>query len=120
MAGGAPRAPLTVRVHDSARGCAARGVPVFLAMRTDPCETWDPVEEGVTNAEGAAAMLYHVTLPQSATYRLEIDCATYFAASGQDACCQRIETTFRLAGPDKQRQVSVHLSPAGYSLHLGC
>ena len=45
----------------------------------------------VTNSDGSAAMLYHMTLPQSASYRLEVDSAAYFAASGQEACCQKIQ-----------------------------
>ena len=45
MANG-PRSPLTVRIHDSGRGCAARGVPVYLAMRAAHSDKWEPLEEG--------------------------------------------------------------------------
>lgn len=46
---GVQRAPLTVRIHDSGRGCAARGVHVIFARRTEPPEPdaeWEPLEEG--------------------------------------------------------------------------
>ncbi|KAL8562207.1 hypothetical protein ACOMHN_005192 [Nucella lapillus] len=117
--GSGPKSPLVIRVLDSGRGCSARGVPLYIAMKESGAEQWQHLEEGVTNGEGSATMLYNTTLPHSATYRLEVDSATYFAASGQEAFCQRIETTFRLSGREHQQQISIHLSPAGYSLHLG-
>ncbi|XP_076468199.1 transthyretin-like isoform X2 [Babylonia areolata] len=118
--GGGPRCPLAVRIHDSGRGCPAQGVPVYMAIKEAGTHRWQPLDEGITKADGTATMLHGTTLPQNATYRLDVDSATYFTASGQSSCCQKLRTTFRLSGePNHQQLVSIHMSPAGYSLTLG-
>ena len=41
-----PKPPLTVRIQDSSKGRPAKGVPVFLAMKSPDAENWQPLEEG--------------------------------------------------------------------------
>jgi len=108
---------ITTHVLDTARGCAGAGVPVHLE-RLD-VGGWQPIGDGVTDADGRLATLASGPVTEG-TYRLRFDTAAYFAASGQAVYFfPSAEIQFLVQGEGAHYHVPLLLSPFGYSTYRG-
>ena len=112
----APRSRVTTHVLDAAAGQPAAGVPVQLLGRVGP--EWEPLAEGLTDADGRVADLGPTDLAPGA-YRLVFDTATYFRAHGVPAFYPEVLVTFSLDEPAAHYHVPLLLSPYAYSTYRG-
>jgi 5-hydroxyisourate hydrolase len=105
-------AGISTHVLDTARGRPAAGVPVLLSAAHG--EGWEPVADGVTDADGRLAGL--ATDPSPGIYRLRFDVAAYL---GDDAFFPEVSIVFRIAEHGDHHHVPLLLSPFGYSTYRG-
>jgi 5-hydroxyisourate hydrolase len=110
---------VSTHVLDTSRGRPAAGIPVSLAGRL-PDGTWLPLGAGVTDADGRLRTLLapDAGLP-TGLYRLELDVAAYFAATGTPAFFPAVTITFEVRDADQHHHVPLLLSPFGYSTYRG-
>lgn len=109
----ARRSAVTTHVLDTALGRPAAGVPVLL-QRDDR----STVAKGRTDDDGRVLDLGPERL-DAGTYRIVLDTAGYFEATGQHGFYPEIAITFTLADPAQHYHVPVLLSPFAYSTYRG-
>lgn len=102
---------VTTHVLDTARGLPASGVPVRLEGPDGS------VAEATTDDDGRVTELGAATV-QRGTYRLVLDTASYFAATGQRGFYPEVVITFEVTVPG-HHHVPLLLSPFSYSTYRG-
>lgn len=107
---------ITTHVLDTALGRPAEGVPVRLEAITDSAPT--TLGSATTNADGRVADLGPDRV-EAGTYRLVLDTAAYFEATGQTGFFPEVTLTFALTDPAQHYHVPVLLSPFAYSTYRG-
>jgi 5-hydroxyisourate hydrolase len=114
MMGGA--VGISTHVLDTAAGLPAGGLPVSLEVHRD--DSWVPVGEGVTDADGRVAELAPdgVTI---GTYRIRFDTATYFIATRQTGFYPEVTVVFEVTNAARHHHLPLLLSPFGYSTYRG-
>jgi 5-hydroxyisourate hydrolase len=105
-------AGISTHVLDTARGRPAAGVTVHLSAQRDG--GWEPVNDGVTDADGRLADL--ATEPPAGVYRLRFDVAGYL---GDEAFFPEVTVVFRITEAGRHHHVPLLLSPFGYSTYRG-
>ena len=116
-AGTAPaRSKVTTHVLDAVTGRPAEGVAVELERRDG--DSWGPVAEGRTDADGRVARLGPDEL-DAGVYRVTFAVADYFAARGQDTFYPEVVISFTLADPAAHHHVPLLLSPYAFSTYRG-
>jgi 5-hydroxyisourate hydrolase len=109
---------ITTHVLDTARGKAARGVPVRLE-RLDG-GAWTKVGDGATDDDGRLRTLTPAGVLLEGTYRIRFDVAAYFAAGGISEYFFPIaEIHFLVRDGAAHYHVPLLLSPYGYSTYRG-
>jgi 5-hydroxyisourate hydrolase len=107
-------ADLSTHVLDTAAGEPAAGVPVSLEILREG--DWEPIGQGVTDADGRLDELAAVLV--EGTYRIRFDTAAYFAASGTKTFYPEVTVVF-VTEPGRHHHVPLLLSPFGYSTYRG-
>ena len=110
------RSHVTTHVLDTAAGRPAAGVGVSLWGRRG--ETWTPLGEGTTDADGRVGSLGPEQL-QVGTYRIDFATGDYFAATGTETFFPSVSLTFALADAAQHYHVPLLLSPFAYSTYRG-
>lgn len=109
---------ITTHVLDTARGIAARGVPVRLERHDGA--GWAAVSAGATDADGRLRTLTAPGVLATGTYRLRFDTAAYFAALGvTEYFFPAAEIEFVVRDGAAHYHVPLLLSPFGYSTYRG-
>ncbi|WP_165067956.1 hydroxyisourate hydrolase [Marisediminicola senii] len=108
---------ITTHVLDTALGRPAQGVPISLEFEEPDREGWDPVADGVTNADGRIGDLTDDVVAPG-RYRITFDTEAYFAATGQTAFFPSVALEFWVAAGE-QYHVPLLLSPYGVSSYRG-
>ena len=111
---------MTVSTHilDSVAGQPAAGVPVALTRRDD-AGSWQPVEDGVTDADGR---LRFAAQTAQGAYRLTFDTGRYFAQHDLAGFYPEVVITFSTVTLDDAAghfHVPLLLSPYAYSTYRG-
>jgi 5-hydroxyisourate hydrolase len=109
----ATRSAVTTHVLDTARGLPAAGVPVVL-QRDDG----SVLAKAHTDDDGRVLDLGPERLDAGA-YRVVLDTAAYFEATGQRGFYPEVAVTFTVADPEQHYHVPVLLSPYGFSTYRG-
>jgi 5-hydroxyisourate hydrolase len=104
---------VTTHVLDAARGRPASGVRVRL-LGPDGAV----LASAVTDDDGRVRELGPERL-DAGTYRVEIDTAAYFAATGQRGFYPEVVVAFAVTGPDEHHHVPLLLSPFAYTTYRG-
>jgi len=109
---------ITTHVLDTARGTAARGVPIRLELLDG--DAWTPVGAGVTDDDGRLRTLTPPGALAEGTYRIRFDVATYFTAIGVvDYFFPAAEICFLVRDGAAHYHVPLLLAPFGYSTYRG-
>ncbi|HWM84915.1 MAG TPA: hydroxyisourate hydrolase [Kofleriaceae bacterium] len=109
---------ITTHVLDVARGRAAAGVPITLAV--EEAAGWRQLGQGATDGDGRLRDLLPAgQRPEAGVYRLSFDTAAYFAAAGTESFYPVVHVVFRVARPEEHHHVPLLLSPFGYSTYRG-
>ena len=109
----ARRSAVTTHVLDTALGRPAAGVPVSL-QRDDG----SVLAKASTDDDGRVPDLGPEHL-EAGVYRVVLDTATYFEATGQRGFYPEVAVTFTVARPARHYHVPVLLAPFGYSTYRG-
>ena len=109
----ARRSAVTTHVLDTALGRPAAGVPVAL-QRDDG----SVLAKATTDDDGRVADLGPEHL-DAGNYRVVLDTAAYFEATGQSGFYPEVTVMFTVADPAQHYHVPVLLSPFGYSTYRG-
>jgi len=109
---------ITTHVLDTARGRPAAGIRVALDQM-DAEQTWKPVAQGATDADGRVRTLMPAGIPAvPGTYRLVFETAAYYGAQGVEVFYPLVVVTFTV-GEEPHYHVPLLLSPFGYSTYRG-
>src|SRR3990170_613409 len=109
----ATRSAVTTHVLDTGRGRPAAGVAVVL-QRDDG----SVLAKAHTDDDGRVLELGPERLDPG-SYRLVLDTAAYFEATGQSGFYPEVTVTFTVADPAQHYHVPVLLSPFGYTTYRG-
>jgi 5-hydroxyisourate hydrolase len=109
----ATRSAVTTHVLDTALGRPAVGVPVTL-QRDDGFV----LAKARTDDDGRVSDLGPEHLA-AGSFRIVLDTATYFEATGQRGFYPEVAVMFTVAGPAQHYHVPVLLAPFGYSTYRG-
>ena len=106
----------TVSTHvlDAARGGPGAGIGVVLERLSDPA---GQVAAAVTDEDGRVPVL-GAAVP-AGTYRLSLDTAAYFAATGTASFFPRVDVVFVTDGDTGHFHVPVLLSPYSFTTYRG-
>ena len=110
--------PITTHVLDTARGCPAAGVPMFLEKREED-GNWREVGRGATDEDGRCRTLLAPGSLEVGVYRLVFETWVYFQARGQSAFYPIVPVVFEIADEMQHYHVPLLLSPYGYSTYRG-
>ncbi|MBC6461854.1 hydroxyisourate hydrolase [Actinomadura sp. HBU206391] len=105
---------LSTHVLDTGRGRPAAGVPIRLDRHDG--ETWRPLAENVTDADGR---LGDLPAPDAGTYRLRFGTGPYFAAHGTETFYPEVSVVFVVSDPGEHHHVPLLVSAYGYSTYRG-
>ncbi|MFB4315572.1 hydroxyisourate hydrolase [Actinomadura sp. 21ATH] len=117
---GLASAHVSTHVLDTRLGRPAADVPVRLDAYLD--DTWRPVAEGATDADGrwsAPSGGRPADGAGPATYRLRFGTGPYFAGLGVATFYPEVSVIFTIADPGDRHHVPLLLSPFGYSTYRG-
>ena len=109
---------ITTHVLDTARGCPAQGIAVFLE-RQQANAAWTELGRGRTNADGRLASLLASGSLTPGTYRLRFATGDYFAASHVRGFFPEVLIAFQVEDASGHYHVPLLLSPFGYSTYRG-
>ena len=110
---------ISTHVLDTSLGAPAAGVAVSLE-RADSAGQWTTLARAGTDADGRVkSLLASGTQLSAATYRLQFETASYFAARGVAAFFPHVTVTFVVADAARHHHVPLLLSPFGYSTYRG-
>ena len=109
---------ITTHVLDTARGCPAAGVQVWLHVREGA--TWRNVGEGTTDKDGRLRTLLpdHEPLPPG-DYQLVFETGAYFRRVAASHFLPRVVVEFTVASGEQHYHVPLLLSPFGYTTYRG-
>lgn len=112
-------APVHVSTHvlDTRLGRPAAEVPVRLDVHDG--DTWRPLAEGQTDADGRWKAPDGTTAPGSGTYRLRFGTGPYFAAQDTPTFYPEASVIFTIADATERHHVPLLLSPYAYSTYRG-
>jgi len=109
---------ITTHVLDTARGVAARGLPVRLEILSGKGR-WRTLARCVTDANSRA----HDPLPDAplkrGLYRLTFDTGAYFRTGKMPSFFPSVSVLFEVQDVAKHYHVPLLLSPFGYSTYRG-
>lgn len=105
---------LSTHVLDNASGMPAPDVPVRLERSVD--SGWEPVADGVTDADGRLRDWVPADRWAVGVYRLVFDTAAYL---GNSAFFPQVSVTFQVSEPDRHHHVPLLLSPYSYTTYRG-
>jgi len=109
---------ITTHVLDTASGGPAVGVALALEVLREG--GWEPMNKGVTGADGRSGDLVPSGIAlEAATYRIRFGSGAYFAASGVRCFYPEVEVMFEITEPGEHHHVPLLLSPFGYSTYRG-
>jgi 5-hydroxyisourate hydrolase len=106
---------LSTHVLDAVSGQPAVGVRVSLEGRVG--EEWQPLGDGVTDADGRLRDLAPDGL-HAGTHRLVFATGDYFAATGQTGFYPEVTVAFTVTD-DRHHHVPLLLSPYAFSTYRG-
>jgi 5-hydroxyisourate hydrolase len=110
---------ITTHVLDTSAGRPAEGVPVVLE-RAASKGTWEPVGQGVTDADGRVRKLIAQDSAAGAgEYRLVFDTRRYFETTGAAGFYPSVVIVFEVRDGADHYHVPLLLSPFGYSTYRG-
>jgi 5-hydroxyisourate hydrolase len=107
---------LSTHVLDAASGQPAAGVRVALHRRDG--DGWEPLGEGVTDADGRVRDLAPGGLG-AGVHRLVFATGDYFAATGQIGFYPEVPVVFEITDPGGHYHVPLLLSPFAFSTYRG-
>jgi 5-hydroxyisourate hydrolase len=110
---------ISTHVLDTALGSPANGVPVRLE-RMESSGEWLLLGSSKTDQDGRCAQL----LPEdgrlfAGRYRLTLDTASYYAATGVVGLYPVVEITFEVRTGETHFHIPLLLSPNGYTTYRG-
>ena len=113
---------LTTHVLDTARGCPAAGLAIWLYRLSGNSHT--KIAEAVTNADGRTdAPILPQAKFQTGTYELVFHAGDYLRATGQAGAeplfLDQVPIRFGMSDADAHYHVPLLLSPYGYSTYRG-
>ena len=108
---------ITTHVLDTSRGRPAAGVRVELHYKSG--ESWKPVGEDRTDANGRCNHLMGDELPEAGKYRLLFHAGAYFEEQNAATFYSEIPIIFDLREPSAHYHVPLLISPFGYSTYRG-
>lgn len=110
---------ITTHVLDTARGCPAVGVAVFLDSCDDRGE-WAELARGTTNADGRVSdLLAQSAVLRPGIYRLRFATGNYFLALGVRGFYPEVQVIVSIDDPAVHYHIPLLLSPYGYSTYRG-
>jgi 5-hydroxyisourate hydrolase len=109
---------ISTHILDTALGRPAAEVAVSLARMMD--ETWMPVNEAATDADGRCKYL----LPEGETlepgiYRVHFDTASYYASKGLKGLYPYVEIVFEIRDSAQHYHIPLLLTANGYTTYRG-
>ncbi len=107
---------LSTHVLDAVSGQPAVGVRVALHRRDG--DGWEPLGEGVTDADGRVRDLAPGGLG-AGVHRLVFATGEYFAATGQTGFYPEVPVVFEVTDPGRHYHVPLLLSPFAFSTYRG-
>ena len=110
--------PITTHILDTARGCPAAGVSVYLEAQNAAGE-WQRIGEGTTDADGRNKGLMEPGRLTAGVYRISFDTAGYYRAIGGTSFYPEVQIAFEVRAADEHYHVPLLLSPFGYSTYRG-
>ena len=111
---------LSTHVLDAALGRPAQGVHVVLLELAE--QTWIPVAEGQTDADGRLRPRPHTGGElelRPSVYRIDFDTGAYFRKTGQAGFYPQVSITFEVTDAAAHHHVPLLLSPFAYSTYRG-
>ncbi|MDR6677665.1 hydroxyisourate hydrolase [Pseudomonas oryzihabitans] len=110
--------PLSVHVLNLETGVPSAGVHVTLERQVG--ESWQPLAEEVTNAQGRVPALF----PEDQTfakgeYRVVFKTGDYYRQQGRSAFFPEIPVVFEVTQPAQHYHIPLLLSPYGFSTYRG-
>jgi 5-hydroxyisourate hydrolase len=110
--------PLTTHVLNTATGRPAVGLRITLEVQ-DGALGWQPVSEGLTNADGRLRDLLPPGGLERRVYRLTFDTGSYFAQAGEQTFYPSVPVIFEVTALTEHHHVPLLISPFGYSTYRG-
>jgi 5-hydroxyisourate hydrolase len=108
---------ITTHILDTSRGRPAAGVHVELHRKSG--ETWKPVGEDRTDANGRCSNLLADGNLENGTYRLVFHTGAYFQSQDAETFYAEILVNFEVREPNAHYHVPLLISPFGYSTYRG-
>jgi 5-hydroxyisourate hydrolase len=109
---------ITTHVLDTARGVAARGLPVRLEVLSGKGR-WRTLAHCVTDSSGRAQDLLPEARLKRGLYRLSFDTAAYFRSAKMPRFFPSVSVLFEVQDVAQHYHVPLLLSPFGYSTYRG-
>jgi 5-hydroxyisourate hydrolase len=108
---------VSTHVLDTRLGRPAPEVPVRLDAYDG--DTWHPLAEGLTDADGRWAAPEENNAPGAGTYRLRFGTGPYFAAQETPTFYPEVSVIFTIPDAAQRHHVPLLLSPYAYSTYRG-
>ena len=108
---------ITTHVLETSHGRPAAGVDVELHRKFG--ETWKPVSEGRTDANGRCGNLMTDGRLEVGTYRLVFHAGAYYQTQHAETFYSEIPVIFEVRDPNVHYHVPLLISPFGYSTYRG-
>jgi 5-hydroxyisourate hydrolase len=110
---------ITSHILDTTVGRPAEGVSVLLENETAP-QTWVPVGDAVSDAEGRVANMVPASLTlRAGKYRLSFDTGPYYAAKNLRAFYPEVYVIFHVHDPEQHYHLPLLISRFGYTTYRG-
>jgi 5-hydroxyisourate hydrolase len=108
---------LSTHILDTALGRPAANVPLALFQQT--ASGWQPIGEGVTDADGRCKTLLGPNTLQAAVYKIRFDTAHYYGLQNLTGLYPSVEIAFTITDPTQHYHIPLLLTANGYTTYRG-
>ncbi len=109
---------ITTHILDTARGCPAEGVHVYLYEQDG--EGWNKIAQGITDSDGRTTQLLNSgEILDAGTYRVHFEVSGYFRNRGAKQFYPWVDVVFCIDGDGQHYHIPLLLSTYGYTTYRG-
>lgn len=109
---------ITTHVLDTALGKPAQGVRIEL-FRSESHQSWQSLEQRVTNSDGRIDTPFLQNQLQAGTYRIDFHSGEYFTQQKRDSFYPSVSVTFTIVDSAQHFHIPLLISGFGYSTYRG-
>ena len=113
-----PKYQLSTHILDTNLGRPASNVSIVLFRLAEDGETWNKVDEGITDSNGRIASFLSAQRENDGIYKLKFETKDYFRKQNLDSIYPFIEVIFEIKGTSHYH-IPITMSANGYGTYRG-